>query len=248
MVETSLRGRPPLGTFLQSDANAGRDGLTYYDYQRFLRSQKVALLQKKRVHTHVPGCKRVALPSSRKVFQLKNRSPAHAVNETVATSSKCSEVWPADEFPMPKPESNNSKEHLSEIAPSEHGIVNKTSESPVHVQSSRMSVTWKLDDPKHNQTERLPRISAHHHRAIKSATSRDHHSTWPGLELQCHPPRPQTVAGVCDRDIQGIHSGERDKQSKAIKKGLELQCYPPPPKTVAGVCVRDIQGIHSEER
>ena len=219
MVETSVRGRPSFGTFLQSDANAGRDGLTYYDYQRFLRSQKVALLQEKRAHTHVPGYKRVALPSSRKVFQLKNISPAHAVNETAATSSKCSEVWPADELPRPKPECNNSKEQQSEIALPEHGIVNKTLECPVQVPSNRMSVTWKLDDPKHSQTERLPHISAHHHRAIKSATSRDLHSTWTGLELQHHPPRPRTVAGVCDRDIQGIHSEERDKRSKAIKKG-----------------------------
>lgn len=218
MVETSLRGRPSFGTFLQSDANAGRDGLTYYDYQRFLRSQKVALLQEKKAHTRVPGYKRVELPSSRKVFQLKSKSSAHAVNATAATSSKCSEVWPADELPRPKPESNDSKEQQSEIALPEHGIVNKTFESHVHIPSSRMSVTWKLDDPKPSQTERLPRISAHHHRAIKSATSRDldHYSTWPALELQCHQPRPKTVAGVCDRDIQSIHSEE---QSKAIKKG-----------------------------
>lgn len=220
MVETSLRGRPPFGTFLQSEANAGRDGLTYYDYQRFLRSQKVVLLQERRAHTHVPGCKRVVLPTSRKVFQLKNRSPAHAVNETATTSSKCPEVWPADELPRPKPETSYPiKEQQSEIALSEHGTMSKTFESPVHVASSRMSVIWKLDDPKHNQTERLPCISACHHRATKSATFRDHHSTWPGLELQCHPPRPKTVAGVCDREIQGIHSEERDKQLKTIKNG-----------------------------
>ena len=58
MVETSLHLRPSFSTFLQSDTNAGEDPLSYYNYQRLLRSQKVALLQEKRARAYVPGYKR----------------------------------------------------------------------------------------------------------------------------------------------------------------------------------------------
>ena len=214
MVETSLRGRPSFSTFLQSDTSAGGDGLTYYDYQRFLRSQKVALLQERRALAHIPGCKKVTLPTSRKVFQLKNRSPAHNVSETAATSSKYSEIVPVNE--LPKPDLTASKEQQVVLAHSEYSTVGK---SPVHVPSGRVGVTWNLDDSKRCQTERLPRIPAHQHRAIKSATARDHHPSWPSLELQHRPPRPNTVAGVRDTEVQSTLDEENDKKSMMLKKG-----------------------------
>ena len=57
MVETAVRPRPHFSTFLLSDANAGGDGLSYYQYKKLLRSQKVVLLQQKQATSHVPGYK-----------------------------------------------------------------------------------------------------------------------------------------------------------------------------------------------
>ena len=62
MVETAVRPRPHFSTFLLSDANAGGDGLSFYEYKRLLRSQRVSLLQEKQSRTRVPGYK-WALPA-----------------------------------------------------------------------------------------------------------------------------------------------------------------------------------------
>ena len=173
MVDTSLRGRPTFGTFLQADSNAGEDGITYYGYQRYLRAQKVALLQEKRASTQIPGYKK---PTFRKVVQLNATSPAHF---TATANTKC---------PESKPEP--ATEEQPTIGPSDH----KT------VPSSQAGVAGKLGTPKHPETERLPKISAYRHRSVKSATARNHHVTWPGSELYHHAPRPSTVAGVRDAE------------------------------------------------
>ena len=57
MVETAVRPRPPFSTFLLSDANAGGDGLSFHEYKRLLRSQRVSLLQEKQSRARVPGYK-----------------------------------------------------------------------------------------------------------------------------------------------------------------------------------------------
>ena len=217
MVETSLRGRPSFSTFLQSDASVGGDGLTYYDYQRFLRSQKVALLQERRAQTYTPGYKKVSLPPSRKVFQLKNRSPVHIATENAALSAKTCDVKPAAEQAKTG-YASSAKERQPAYA---HSTVSKgQSESSVRVPSIDASVTWKFDDSKRNRTERLPRISAHH-RAIKSATARDRHVTWSGSEMLHHPPRPNTVAGVRDTEIQVTANEENNKKSILVTRGKD---------------------------
>lgn len=55
MVDTALRPRPAFSTFLLSDQNTGGDGLSYYNYKKLVRSQKVALLQQKRQEARIPG-------------------------------------------------------------------------------------------------------------------------------------------------------------------------------------------------
>ncbi len=59
MVDTAVRPRPDFSTFLVSDQNAGGDGLSFYNYKKIIRSQKVALLQQRRSVAHVPGYKPV---------------------------------------------------------------------------------------------------------------------------------------------------------------------------------------------
>lgn len=183
MVETSLPGRPSFGTYLQSEASTGVDSLTYYDYQRCLRSQKVALLQERRTNTHIPGCKKIMLSKSRTVFQTKNRTPTHTIN---------GEVQPNNEHSKSKP-----------ISSTEELITSKGSAlSPTHMPSpsTKMNVIWKSDDQKYSKTDRLPRIAACH-RPIKSATARDHYVAHP--ESGKHLPRPKTVAGDRSTEVAG---------------------------------------------
>ena len=190
MVETSLRGRPSFSTFLQSETSAGGDGLTYYDYQRFLRSQKVALLQERRANSHVPGYKKIALSKSRKVFQTKNSTPIHIISGNYA------EGQPNDEYSKSEPISS-TKEFV-------HQSTSKGSaRSPAHMPSPciQMNVVWNFDDRKYGESDRLPKITAHH-RPIKSATARDRYLARPNFESEQHPPRPKTVAGDRSTGVQ----------------------------------------------
>ena len=45
MAETSVHPRPHFSTFLQSDASAGGDALSYYRHKQYLRKNKTAILQ-----------------------------------------------------------------------------------------------------------------------------------------------------------------------------------------------------------
>lgn len=56
MVETSFFPRPHFASFLQADDNV--DPLSYYEYQRLQRMQKVARLQDRRSKSHEPGYKK----------------------------------------------------------------------------------------------------------------------------------------------------------------------------------------------
>jgi hypothetical protein len=182
MVETSLRGRPSLGTFLQSEASAGGDNLTYYDYQRFLRSQKVALLQERRANTHIPGYKKVVLSKSRKVFQTKNRTSTHIINGEGQLNNEYSKSEPI----------SSTKELVHQSTSVGSAL------SPAHIPSPS-NIVWKSDHQKCSETDRLPRIAACH-RPIKSATARDHYLSHPVSEY--HPPRPKTVDGDRSTDVQ----------------------------------------------
>ena len=56
MVETSLFPRPHFSSFLRADDHV--DPLSYYEYQRMQRMQKVARLQERRAKSHEPGYKK----------------------------------------------------------------------------------------------------------------------------------------------------------------------------------------------
>ena len=56
MVETSLFPRPYFTSFLQSDDSV--DPLSYHEYQRLQRLQKVARLQERRANSYEPGYKK----------------------------------------------------------------------------------------------------------------------------------------------------------------------------------------------
>ena len=56
MVETALFPRPNFASFLRSDDSA--DPLSYYEYQRLQRMQKVARLQERRSKSYEPGYKK----------------------------------------------------------------------------------------------------------------------------------------------------------------------------------------------
>lgn len=86
MVETAVRPRPHFSTFLLSDANAGGDGLSYYQYKKLLRSQKVVLLQQKQATAHVPGYK----PAQKRITtRLSSYKPdiSHHISSTTTTNS-----------------------------------------------------------------------------------------------------------------------------------------------------------------
>ena len=73
MVETALFPRPHFASFLQSDDSV--DPLSYYEYQRLQRMQKVARLQERRSKSYEPGYKK----------QLVQLQPSTAHAQTTAT-------------------------------------------------------------------------------------------------------------------------------------------------------------------
>ena len=208
MVDAALRPRPTFSTFLQSDTNAGGDGLTYYDYQRLLRSQKVAVLQDRQAKSHVPGYKKVVAPTTRRIFQLRpTRSPAAPC--TVGTSSQ-----DVKQVAFPKEhtftDSNTTAHEVDTTVMSQK----QTTDSIVNTQTNRK-------DRMHAQTERLSSISKPQ-RLVKSATARTQHRSWsgaglPGVELQ----RPRTACSsketevqVSQLQVQGLKSSESDAGNK----------------------------------
>lgn len=71
MVDTAVRLRPGFSTFLHSDTNTGGDGLSFYDYKRLLRANKVRQLQEKRAKSYAPGYK----ADEPETVQIARKSP-----------------------------------------------------------------------------------------------------------------------------------------------------------------------------
>ncbi len=175
MVDTSLRPRPTFGTILQSH-NSTKDGLSYSEYQRLLRSKKVALLQER---SHEPGYKKpnslllMSGPVSRKIFQLKTKDPA-----TLKTSQTKQNNASLDA---------KSKTKLSPVnqLPKVEGL-------------DKSCVQFAQEEDESNtQSERLPRIKTRV-RMVKSATARDHQLSSPSHVTSCSHERPKTVGGLRD--------------------------------------------------
>ena len=204
MVDTALRPRPNFATFLRSDANKGGDALTYYDFQRALRSQKVAILQQKRWSSYQPGYKKLPaeFPITRKVFQLKNKSPGVA---EIIPQMQHAELLPAKMEGVMKSDStahiqepqmkrsasmesvNSIDSNITDLEPSQ----SKTNISALVPSSASVSKISMTEAPP--QTEMLPQISKKT-RLVKSATSRDRSFS------PSQPQRPQTVG--CTRNVE----------------------------------------------
>ena len=201
MVETSLRPRPAFASFLHSDTSSGGDGLSYYQYQRLLRSQKVALLQEKQRKSYIPGYKKplqqdpklVAPVASRQIFP--NKSQRYPVTTDEGGAKKVVVVPP-------------EKENLSKGSVNNKENVQLTSALPVtshQVMLSDRTTKQVSQDPGDHQTqmcaqtERIPRIFTWTERRVKSATARERHQSWP-TTLQAQ--RPKTVSGTRDAQVQ----------------------------------------------
>lgn len=186
MVDTVLRPRPMFSTFLQSDTNAGGDGLTYYDYQRLLRSQKVAILQERRVKSYVPGYKKTEGPISRKIFQLSAaRSPVAATVGGTIGSNDVKQVMFTKECHNLTASSNETKEEYELLTPEPQA--NGTMIYTKHVNA---------------YSERLPNIPKHR-RLVKSATARtSQHHTWSGPLPEPELRRPKTACSSKDAEMQ----------------------------------------------
>ena len=203
MVETSLRPRPAFTTFLHSDTSSGGDGLSYYQYQRLLRSQKVALLQEKQRKSYIPGYKKplqqdpklVASVASRQIFPNKNQGYPVTADEGGAKKVVVHVVPP-------------KKENLFQGSVNNKENIQLTSAPPVtshQVTLGDMTTEQVSQDPGEHQpqmctqTERIPRIFTWTERRVKSATARERHQSWP-TTLQAQ--RPKTVSGTRDAQVQ----------------------------------------------
>lgn len=189
MVETSLRPRPTFSSFLHSDADTRGDALSYYQYQRLLRSQKVALLQEKQRKSYVPGYKKPlqqALPvvpfESRQIFQKKSQA-------TVAPEQKGSY-------------SKGGRD--GNLASPSHIIPTQVTATPVTAEGEKTVPQLSGDRQLqvHAQTERLPQISTQRERRVKSATVHHRHQSCPATIPATKLQRPKTVSGIRDAQLQ----------------------------------------------
>ena len=79
-----MRPRPGFGTFLHSDANVTGDGLSFHDYKRLLRANKVKLLQEKRAASYVPGYKKTEATNAQ---IIKKPVPVRTTNAAAQTTN-----------------------------------------------------------------------------------------------------------------------------------------------------------------
>ena len=89
MVDTTLRPRPDFSAFLLSDQNDGKDALSFYNYKKAIRSQKVSLLQQRRATSIAPGYKPGTAGSQhyQKILQKQeSKNKSDAETQTVATA------------------------------------------------------------------------------------------------------------------------------------------------------------------
>lgn len=203
MVETSLHPRPCFYRFLAADSRKEGDALTYYDYQRALRSKKVEILQQRRAVRYEPGYKKPCAvhpaKMTRKVFQLKNKfpvpsgsplivkspplitegvkTPVEPVNEQLINTSLGAEA-----FTTTAVEPSQSKTGISAARPSSATRENMMESTSVQA-----------------QTYRLPKISRKP-RLVKSATARD--SSLASISAVVSPRRPKTTASTRDSQVQ----------------------------------------------
>lgn len=202
MVETSLHPRPCFHRFLQADSRREGDALTYYDYQRALRSKKVEILQQRRAVTYEPGYKKPCAvhPAklTRKVFQLKNNFPVPSAQ--IVKSPPLIKPNEGVKFPVePAIEQLHTIESLD-------SSTNLGPEAAIEPNQGKTTVDMMegTSVQAQAQTDRLPKIYRKP-RLVKSATTvRDSSlaSTSAVVSPPLIPQRPKTVASTRDSQIQ----------------------------------------------
>ena len=211
MVETSLHPRPTFFTFLQSDGNTGGDGLSFYDYKRAIRSNKVAILQQRRAMTYEPGYKKPVLSAppvsslSRKIFQL-DKVPSYHAQFTLPAKMEVKDTQPYPvEPPNEKLNKSASVDSLKNADDSNaDGIEPSQSQCSITTIPTSISKEGIMDRAMgKSHTDRPPqKANAKPARLVKSATSRDY---LPDLTSKLSD-RPSTVSSTRDEDVQTTQS------------------------------------------
>ena len=194
MAESTLHPRPNFATFLKSDANGPQDSISYYEEQRALRFQKVAVLQQKRENAYAPGYKRrpASVPATTTLAERAEALSKFARPKSAYVQHRVS----IDPVPV-------------EIEPSKPQLKN---ESKVNIPSLLPGISGEMSQPSVvlNQKKEqgpLKPIIVNRDRNIKSATSRKTPQGTEEGEIQKQ--RPVTVPRVTMKEdgLQGPLKG-----------------------------------------
>lgn len=171
MAETSLHPRPEFSTFLQSDANRGGDGLSYHDYRRALRYNKVAMLQQKKARSHIPGYKKRPVTMLQAVT-ASNYQNAAKTNIPMSRSLSSGQFGKID----PQFDSNEGEARPfdSEVNPPE-----SIPEGHIIPSGGRSSIISDVGEAAGDKN--LQRVVSAKQQRIKSATTRSHHKKAPDI-------------------------------------------------------------------
>ena len=209
MVDAAFHPRQNFYNILRSDSKREGDALTYYDYQRALRSKKVEILQQKRAATYEPGYKKAGVihpscASSRKVFQLKNKFPPASQTLPIDTSS------PPEKESVTFQEPANEQLHRSSSVESVCSVGSvasldgvEQSQSKTSISGVRPSSAGAAKQMDAATTERLPKILSRKSRLIKSASIPSSSASSHATPSQ----RPKTMASTRDTEVQTITEG-----------------------------------------
>jgi hypothetical protein len=223
MVETSLRPRPGFHTFLHADSPREGDALTYYDYQRALRANKVEILQQRRAVTYEPGYRKpyAEHPSkaTRKIFQLKSIQPPPPSAQYVKSPLL---VEPANELlhgsASPAPVATG-------VSPVVDMCSNGDSNTSLGAEGERTSGEGRYMENLAGLTDRLPKI--YKQRLVKSATARTS-GLVSASAVASHPEipqRPKTAASI--REFQAQTTPPHDgKQFLLTTTNLKVLALP----------------------
>jgi len=182
MAESTLHPRPNFATFLKSDANGPQDSLSYYEKQRVLRFQKVAVLQQKHENAYVPGYKKrpATVPATTTLAERAEALSKFARPKSAHVHHRVSIDPVPVEIKPTKPQLNN--ESKVSILPLVPGILGEMSQPSV-----------VLNQKKDHSS--LKPIIVNRDRNTKSAASRDK-PEGSAEEVEVQKQRPVTVPRV----------------------------------------------------
>ena len=213
MVETAFFPRPHFGSYFHSDDRT--DSLSYYEYQRLQRLQKVVRLQERRAKSYEPGYKKTLVAiqppahvqvASRQIFaKLKADAPAPPAIpplKRVSIAANANATSPSPLSPATAAGVAANKKSSSEefsVPP----LVRRRSgrDGDTRAAGSSDDAGAVKREEKSAQTERRSRSGGERERQVKSATARDSHRSPSRQPL----PRPKTCA-VDVRDVGTLTS------------------------------------------